>query len=89
MNQKELYGYIEESEFSYLAEGEGIWVVGGSADEEGPISIASMEEGYIVNCMNMMKKQLDGDSIQQVDNKYRNAIKKLVIDKIEELKTYL
>jgi len=89
MNQKELYEYIEESEFSYLAGGEGIWVVGGSADEEGPISITSMEEGYIVNCMNMMKKQLDGDSIKQVEDKYRDAIKKLVIDKIKELKTYL
>jgi len=89
MNQKELYAYIEESEFSYLADGEGIWVVGGSADEEGPIAIISMEKGYIMNCIKMMKKQLVGGSILQVENKYRKAIKELVVDKIEELKTYL
>lgn len=39
--------------------------------------------------MKMMKKQLVGGSILQMENKYRKAIKELVVYKIEELKTYL
>lgn len=90
MNPDELDEEIKRGEFSYLSGGEGIWVIGGKAEEQGPKKIKSMDQEHLKNCIKMMNRQLENKGCwQAVKPPYREEIKVLVIEKIKELESYL